>query len=53
MKQYRKIDIYVDGKYRLTTTRFKTCRGALLSYLKVYPEMIAHKINVCFQKGDL
>jgi hypothetical protein len=29
MKQYRKIDIYNDGKYICTTTQSKTCREAI------------------------
>lgn len=36
MKQYRKIDIYVNGKYDCSTTWSKTCKEARARYLEKY-----------------
>lgn len=45
---YPKIEIFVDGKYRWSTTRFKTCKGAMLSIFRVYPELISHRVTARF-----
>lgn len=36
MKQYPKIDIFINGRYECSTTRSKTCKEALASYKERY-----------------
>lgn len=45
---YPKIEIFVDGNYKWSTTRFKTCKGALLAIMRGYPELISHRVNARF-----
>ena len=33
-KQYKKIDIYLNGKYKCSTTWSKTCREAIRGYIE-------------------
>ncbi len=36
MKQYRKIDIFINGKYECSTTWSKTCKEAIQGYKAKY-----------------
>lgn len=35
-KQYKKIDIFVDGNYVCSTTRSKTCKAAVSTFEKMF-----------------
>lgn len=48
---YPKIDIYVDGVYKCSTTRAKTCKRALFVIIRAYPELISHRVTARFAKG--
>jgi hypothetical protein len=43
-----KIDIYVDGVYKKTTTWVRTCREAKERFLNAYPDTVG-KVTVRFQ----
>lgn len=45
-----KIDIYVDGVYRSTTTWARTCRIAKERFLNAYPDIDPAKVKANFQE---
>ena len=50
-RDYKKIDIYVDGVYKCSTTWSKTCTDAIDRYYDRHPELTVHsKVVAHFSK---
>lgn len=49
-RDYKKIDIYVNGKYDISTTWAKTCKEAKQRYKEAYPEFEGVKITARYSK---
>lgn len=48
---YKKIDIYVDGKYWCSTNAYKTIKSAIENISKEYPELEGRKIKGYFAES--
>ena len=50
-RDYKKIDIYVDGVYKCSTTWSRTCTDAIARYYDRHPELTAqNKVVAHFAK---
>lgn len=49
---YPKIDIYVDGVYKRSTTWSKTCRGAIEKYKAAHPAARVAGVVVTAKKSS-
>lgn len=47
----RKIDIYVDGIYKCSTTWAATCKTAIERYKNAYPD-VTGKVTARFSNGN-
>lgn len=50
-RDHRKIDIYVDGNYKASTTWAKTCKQAIERYINAYPDVTGN-ITARFSEHD-
>ena len=50
-RDYRIIEIFVNGKYQASTTWAKTCREAKARYLAAHPTIAAETVKTLFAKS--
>lgn len=51
-RDYRKIDIYVDGEYKVSTTWASSCKEAKEKYIEAYPDIDPDSVRCTYAKNS-